>query len=131
AGAVPAPPYELSEAARARAQMRYVMTTLGELLPSVGSSLTDVVQIENYVRRKAGADGFFKVLLGPGVIDREKPTAATAQTGDLVPDGAAVGITGIAIAPDASRGHVKEYPGADPAKAASRQFSEMTAVGPY
>lgn len=131
AEARPAAPYELSEPAKARTQTRYFMSTLRDLLPSVGSSLMDIVQLENYAQRKVHVDPLFKVALGAGFIDKEKPTAATAQTGDLVPEGAAVGITGIAIAPDAGAGRVKEYPGADPAKAQARQFNEMVAVGPY
>lgn len=127
----PAAPYELSEPAKARAQTRYIVERLRGELASVGSSLLDIVQLEQYAQRKVHVDPYFKVALGPGSIDKEKPTAATAQTGDLVPEGAAIGITGIAIAPDPSAGRVKEYPGADPAKAATRQFSDMVAVGPY
>lgn len=131
ADARPAAPYELSEPAKARTQARSFMGALRDLLPTVGSSLTEIVQLENYAQRKVHVDPLFKVALGAGFVDKEKPTAATAQTGDLLPEGAAVGITGIAIAPDAAAGRVKEYPGADPAKAATRQFNETVAVGPY
>jgi enamine deaminase RidA (YjgF/YER057c/UK114 family) len=127
----PSAPYELSEPARSRAQTRYFMEELRDLLPTLGSSLTELVQLEQYASRKTHVDPYFKVALGAGLVDKEKPTAATAQTGELLPDGAAMSVAGIAIAPDAAKGWTKEYPGADPAKAATRQFSEMVAVGPY
>ena len=127
----PSAPYELSEPARSRAQTRYFMEELRDLLRTLGSSLTELVQLEQYASRKTHVDPYFKVALGAGLVDREKPTAATAQTGELLPEGAAISVAGIAIVPDPAKGWRKEYPGADPAKAAARQFSEMVAVGPY
>jgi len=127
----PSAPFELSEPARSRTQTKYFMEELRDLLPTLGSSLTELVQLEQYASRKTHVDPYFKVALGAGLVDKEKPTAATAQTGELLPEGAAISVAGIAIAPEPSKGWKKEYPGADPAKAATRQFSEMVAVGPY
>jgi enamine deaminase RidA (YjgF/YER057c/UK114 family) len=127
----PLAPYELSEPARSRAQTRYFMEELRDLLPTLGSSLTELVQLEQYASRKTHVDPYFKVALGAGLVDKEKPTAATAQTGELMPEGAAMSVAGIAIVPDPAKGWTKEYPGADPAKSAMRQFSDIVAVGPY
>jgi enamine deaminase RidA (YjgF/YER057c/UK114 family) len=131
AKARPSAPYELSEPARSRAQTTYFMEELRDLLPTIGSSLSELVQLEQYASRKTHVDPYFKVALGAGLIDKEKPTAATAQTGELLPEGAAISVAGIAIVPDRATGWTKEYPGADPAKAATRQFADLVAVGPY
>src|SRR5947207_718503 len=64
--AKPRPPYEGSEAARSRAQTRHVFEQYRELLPKIGSSLHDIVQLEQYVKLKVHTDGYFKEALGPG-----------------------------------------------------------------
>jgi enamine deaminase RidA (YjgF/YER057c/UK114 family) len=129
--AQPAAPYELSEAAKARAQARSMMESYQAILPLVGSSLDDLVQLENYVSLKTHVDGYFKTALAKPFIAGDRPTAATAQVGDFFPAGAVIANTGLAIAPDAASGFIREFPGAeDPAKRAGRQFNDMVAVGP-
>lgn len=128
----PAAPYEYSASAQARAQARYLFERYRELLPKVGSSIDDIVQLEQYVKLKAHADGYFQVATGPENMGRARPGAATAQLGGYFPDEAVINVTGLAIVPDEAAGFVKSYPGEDPAKRnPSRIFSDIVAAGPY
>src|SRR5438132_11896339 len=52
----PSAPYELSEPARSRAQTRYFMEELRDLLPALGSSLAEPVPREPYASRKTPVD---------------------------------------------------------------------------
>jgi enamine deaminase RidA (YjgF/YER057c/UK114 family) len=131
AAAQPPAPYQGSEAARARTQTRYMMDSLKAVLPQLGSSTSDLVQLENYVGLKTHVDGLFRTALTPAYLEQDRPTAATAQVGAFFPPGAAISVTGFAIAPDEASGFVREFPGSDPAQRVGRQFNEMLAVGPY
>lgn len=127
-----AAPYERSEPARAHAQTRAMMGQLRDLLPKLGSSLAGILQLEQYVGLKVHTDPYFQVALGPGFMDKDKPTGATAAIAGFFPEDAVVSITGIAMAPDEASGFIKEYPGdEDPAKRATRKFADVTAAGPY
>ncbi|HLJ60207.1 MAG TPA: hypothetical protein VKZ50_10790 [bacterium] len=128
--AKPAPPYEYSDAAQARAQTRYLFGRYRDLLPTIGSSILDIAQLEQYVKLKVHTDGYFKVALGPEFMDKSRPGGATAEVGRYVPDEAVISITGLAIVPDEASGLTKSYPGLDPSKPAG-QFPEMVAAGPY
>jgi enamine deaminase RidA (YjgF/YER057c/UK114 family) len=128
--ASPRAPYEGSAAAQARMQTRYIFEQYRELLPHVGSSLHDIVQLEQYVKLKVHTDGYFREALGPGFMDTSRPVGATAQVGDYFPEGAVVSITGLAIVPDQAAGRVKTFPGLDPNKPGG-QFPQNTAAGPY
>jgi enamine deaminase RidA (YjgF/YER057c/UK114 family) len=131
AAARPPAPYEGSEAAKARTQTKVMMDTLKAVLPEVGSSTSDIVQLENYVGLKGHVDGVFRTALTPTYVEQDRPTAATAEVGGFFPEGAVVNVTGLAISPDEASGFVREFPGTDPAKRVGRQFNEMLAVGPY
>ena len=128
----PGEPYELSPAAQVSAQTRYVLEMYHELLPQLGSSLVDVLQLEQYVRLKVQSDGYFRIALSAEFLGRGYPVGATAQVGGFFPDEAAFGITGLGIVPDEPAGFVKTYPG-DPGDGttAGRRFSQVTAAGPY
>lgn len=132
AAAVPAEPYGSSASAQAEAQGRHLFRTFDKLLPEVGSSVADIVQIEQYVKLKVHADAYFRVATSKDYLGKAVPVAATAQVGGYVPSDAAVAVTGLAIVPDAASGLVKSEP-EDPtgAAAANRKFSELIFAGPY
>ena len=131
-GAIPAEPYRASAAAQAEAQGRYLFETFDQLLPKVGSSVADIVQIEQYVELKVHADPYFRVATSKEFLGKAVPVAATAQVGSYVPAGAVVAVTGLAVVPDEASGLVKGEP-EDPTGAASanRKFSELVFAGPY
>ena len=52
------PPYHNSASANVRAQSRYIWQRYKEALTALGSSVNDVVQVEQYIQRKAHADGY-------------------------------------------------------------------------
>ena len=127
----PAPPYESSESARARGQARYLFERFRELLPTLGSSIEDVCQLEQYVKLKTHADPYFAVVTDPAFMGKARPGGATAQLAGFYPSEAVLSVTGLAIAPDPAAGLVKSYPGEDPAKPATGLFSPLVAAGPY
>src|SRR5436305_13776052 len=59
AAAKPAPPYELSASAQARSEAQSLFAQWREALPKVGAGIKDVVQLEQYVKRKLSADAYF------------------------------------------------------------------------
>ena len=130
AGAIPPEPYRDSASAQAEAQGRQLFEQLDRLLPEVGSSVADIVQIEQYVKLKVHADPYFRVATSKEYLGKAVPVAATAQVGGYVPDDAVVAVTGLAIAPGGESGLTKEEPGA-PKGASNRKFSEMIFAGPY
>ena len=126
----PPEPYRSSAAAQAQAQARHLFGRLDTLLPEVGSSVADIVAIEQYVRRKVHADPYFKVATGKDYLGKAVPVAATAQVGEYVPADAVVAVTGLAVVPDGSPELVKSSPDGA-AGASNRKFSEVVVAGPY
>lgn len=129
----PDPPYAGSAAAQAQAQAGGIFARLDDCLPKVGSSVGDIVQIEQYVKLKVHADSYFKIATGKSYLGKAVPVAATAQVGAYNPPDAVVSVTGLAIVPDAASGFVKAEPedAAGGAPAANRKFSELITAGPY
>lgn len=134
------PPYHLSASAQVRAQTRYVFERYTEDLTALGSSVNDVVQVEQYIQRKAHADGYLETSRGPGFMERGRPGSALICTGDFVPEGCVVNPTGIAVIP--GEGVSKEIlsPGTqDPGKrpefgaayAEEPVYNELVTAGPY
>jgi enamine deaminase RidA (YjgF/YER057c/UK114 family) len=132
ANATPPEPYAGSAAAQAEAQGRHLFQMFDQMLPKVGSSVADIVQVEQYVKLKVHADAYFRVATSKDYLGKAVPVAATAQVGSYVPSEAAVAVTGLAIVPDADSGLLKSEP-EDPSGAASanRKFSELIFAGPY
>ena len=126
----PAAPYEGSAAAQVRAQTRYLFGRYRDLLAEVGSSLHDLLYLEQYVRLKVHTDGYFREALGPGFMDTSRPVGATAAVGEYYPSDAAISLMGLGIVPNEAAGLVKSYHSADPNKPGG-QFPETTAAGPY
>lgn len=143
AEALVAPPYHLSASAQARAQTQYIFEQYKRGLTEIGSSIDDIVQIEQYMKHKAHADGYAQVARGPGFMESNRPGSLMIQLGASLPEGTVVNTTGLAIVPDPGRGLVKDYarskkkPGeshpADNADAqnANRAFAEIVTAGPY
>lgn len=130
--ACPKAPYAGSAPAQAIAEAKVLFSRLDTLLPKVGSSVADIVQIEQYVRLKVHADSYFKIATNKDYLGKAVPVAATAQVGSYFPEAAAVSVTGLAIVPDVEAGFVKTEP-EDPtgASSANRKFSELIMAGPY
>src|SRR6266568_251551 len=97
--AVVEPPYHLSPAAHVRLQTRFIYETYVKELGDVGSSIADVVQIEQFMPAKRFGDGYTEESRSPGFLDRLRPTSANICTGDLRPSFATVTHTGIAVSP--------------------------------
>jgi enamine deaminase RidA (YjgF/YER057c/UK114 family) len=129
--AVPPEPYTTSPAAQARAQAEQIFSGLDRLLPEVGSSVGDILQVEQYVQRKVHADPYFKIATSKKYLGKAVPVAATAQVGEYDPPQAVVSVTGLAIVPDEGSGHVKSSPDVVGPSSANRKFSEIVVAGPY
>lgn len=130
--AQPAEPYTTSPAAQAQAQAAHLFSRLDALLPEVGSSVGDIVQVEQYVQRKVHADPYFKIATSKRYLGQAVPVAATAQVGEYVPSDAVVSVAGMAIVPDEAKGFVKSSPDeAGGAGRPNRKFSEIVVAGPY
>jgi enamine deaminase RidA (YjgF/YER057c/UK114 family) len=134
------PPYHLSDSAQVRYQTRFIFERYKEALGALGSSLADVVQVEQYIARKAHADGYLETSRGRGFMERGRPGSALIPTGEFVPDGCVVNPTGIAVVP--GEGIAKEIltPGAqDPGKrpelgaayAEEPVYNEVVTAGGY
>ena len=95
---VPAP-YHLSPSAQVRYQTQSIWERYRLGLEELGSSCSDVVQVEQYISRKAHADGYLEVSRGPGFMERGRPGSALIATGDFAPEGCVVNPTGIAVIP--------------------------------
>jgi 2-aminomuconate deaminase len=124
----PPAPYEGSAAAEVRWQTRYLFERYRDLLAEVGSSLGDLLYLEQYVRLKVHTDGYFREALGPGLMETSRPVGATAAVGEYFPADAAISVMGLGIVPDAGR--AKSYHSVDPKKPGG-QFPEIAAAGPY
>jgi len=131
AAALPPEPYTTSPAANAQAQAEQIFSGLHTLLPEVGSSVADIVQVEQYVQRKVHADPYFKIATSKKYLGQAVPVAATAQVGEYDPPGAVVSVTGLAIVPDEAAGFVKSSPDQAGPAAANRKFSEIVVAGDY
>jgi enamine deaminase RidA (YjgF/YER057c/UK114 family) len=132
AEAVPDEPYQASPVAQAERQAGVIFASLDRSLTELGSSVADIVQIEQYVKLKVHSNPFFKVATSKRYLGQAVPVAATAQVGAYVPDDAVAAVTGLAIIPDEAAGLVKGEPPDPTGKAsANRKFSELVYAGPY
>ena len=127
--AVVPPPYHLSPSAQVRYQTQSIWNRYRLGLEELGSSCSDVVQVEQYISKKAHADGYLEVSRGPGFMERGRPGSALIATGDFTPDGCVVNPTGIAVIPQ--KGYKKVIGGIgdqDPGK--RPEFGEAYAKEP-
>ena len=127
--AVVPPPYHLSPSAQVRYQTQSIWNRYRLGLEELGSSCSDVVQVEQYISKKAHADGYLEVSRGPGFMERGRPGSALIATGDFTPDGCVVNPTGIAVIPQ--KGYKKVIGGIgdqDPGK--RPEFGEAYAEEP-
>jgi 2-iminobutanoate/2-iminopropanoate deaminase len=92
-----AAPYHLSPGAHSVAQGRYVFEQLGAALAGLDSGLEHIVQVEQFTPRKVYADGY--ITTRAEYLREARPTTALCASGDLLPDGAVVCTTGIAVRP--------------------------------
>ena len=127
--AAPQGVYARSDSAAARAEAETLYTSLKNALPEVGSGIDQVVQVEQYVRLKNHADGYFAAALRPTLLGTGTANGATAQIGTFVPADAAIQVTGMAVVPDAATGRVKTFPGSDGSP--TGKFADPVGAGPY
>jgi enamine deaminase RidA (YjgF/YER057c/UK114 family) len=129
--AAPPEPYTTSPAAQAQAQTEHIFSALEGSLAEVGTSVGDILQVEQYVERKVHADPYFKIATSKKYLGAAVPVAATAQVGEYHPKGAVVSVTGLAIVADEGSGFVKSSPDEVGPSTANRKFSEIVVAGPY
>jgi enamine deaminase RidA (YjgF/YER057c/UK114 family) len=135
------PPYHTSPSAHVRAQARYIWQAYRDGLAELGSSVSDVVQVEQYIQHKAHADGYLETSRGPGFMERGRPGSALICTGDFLPEGCVVNPTGIAVIPGGGvKKEILAGPGVqDPGKRAEfgeayahePVYNEIVTAGPY
>ena len=134
------PPYHLSPSAVVRSQSRYILDQYKKLLPDLGSSLENVAQIEQYITRKAYADGYLEVSRGPGYLERRRPGSCLLQTGTFLPESNV--IQAMPLAFTVASGYEKEIttsgisyaqpkPERGPSYEKEAPFSEVVVAGPY
>ena len=99
AEARPNVPYHLSPPGHVVTQTQYIYARYVEGLKALGSSINDVIQVEQYIPAKIYADGYLDISRGKGNMERGRPSSALLETGELVPDGCVINPTGIAIIP--------------------------------
>ena len=98
-GAIPDPPYHLSEAARGVYQTRALYDQYRSALEEFGCTFADVVQIEQYIPHKIYGDSYVNTSRGAGYLERMRPTSALLVTGDLAPAGAVIAHSAIVAVP--------------------------------
>ena len=133
------PPYHHSASAVVRAQARYIWQRYKEALNSLGSSVNDIVQVEQYIQQKAHADGYLVTSRGPGFMERGRPGSALIATGDFQPEGCVVNPTGIAVIPGDSISGIIPVGDQDPGKrpefggayAQEPIYNELVTAGQY
>jgi 2-iminobutanoate/2-iminopropanoate deaminase len=92
-----AAPYELSPGAHSVAQGRYVFDQLSLALEDLGSRLDQIVQVEQFTPRKVYADGY--ITTRAEYLREARPTTALCASGELLPEGAVICTTGVAVRP--------------------------------
>ena len=96
--AIVEPPYHLSPTADVVNQARYIYDLYTRGLPTLGSSLDQMLQVEQFIPRKVYANGYINVR--STYIGRLRPTTALLATGELTPAACVIAHTGIALAPN-------------------------------
>lgn len=140
AEAIPDPPYHLSSSATVRAQAHYILDRFKDALADLDSSFSNIAQIEQYITRKAHADGYLEVSRGPGYLERRRPGSCLLQTGTFLPKSNVV--MPLSMAYTNSSGYEKEIttsgllyvaPKAErgPSHEEEGPFSEVVMAGPY
>jgi enamine deaminase RidA (YjgF/YER057c/UK114 family) len=129
AAAVPPGPYQRSPAARAHYETKYIYERWKQLLPEVGSSLGDLLQVEQYVERKVQAESYFAEALRQDRLPTGSANGATAQIGTYYPQGASISLAGMAVVPDQATGRTKTFPAQ--IGSPTGKFADMVGAGPY
>jgi enamine deaminase RidA (YjgF/YER057c/UK114 family) len=125
-------------------QTRFIYERLKSALSELGSSITDVVQIEQFLAGKQYADGYIEASRGQnsGVFERDRPASALVWTGAFEPEDCLVLPTLTAARPE--HGAVKEIalrapgiqnitamPGLGGAYATEPIYNELVTAGDY
>jgi enamine deaminase RidA (YjgF/YER057c/UK114 family) len=127
--AQPQGPYGGSTTARAHTETRFIYGQWKKALSEVGSSLADMVQIEQYVTHKVQAEAYFAEALGDDFLGTGTVNGATAQIGEYFPSGATICLQGLAVVPDGGPSFTKTFPlaGGSP----TGKFADPVGGGPY
>jgi enamine deaminase RidA (YjgF/YER057c/UK114 family) len=91
------PPYHVSPAARSVAQGTYVYDQLDSALRGLDSGLGHILQVEQFTPHKMYADGY--ITTRAAYLREARPTTALCASGELLPDGAVICTTGVAVRP--------------------------------
>ncbi len=95
------PPYHLSHSAVVRAQTNCIFRKYKSILNQFGSSIDDIVQVEQHIPLKAYADAYLEASRSPEFMRRKRPGSALIETGDLIPSNCVINPTAIAVIPGA------------------------------
>jgi enamine deaminase RidA (YjgF/YER057c/UK114 family) len=123
-----------------RGQARYILDRYQAVLSELDASFDNIAQIEQYITRKAHADGYLEVSRGPGYLESRRPGSCLLQTGTFLPEGAV--LQAMPIAFTNLSGYRKEIttsgisyaqpkPERGPSYEKEAPFSEVVMAGPY
>ena len=93
-------PYNISPRAHVVSQTEYLFSKYKARLEDLGATANDFVQVEQHIPYKKYADGYLDTSRGPEFMAKGRPTSALLETGELLPHGAVINPTGIAVLPD-------------------------------
>lgn len=97
--AVVDPPYHLSPGAAVTKQGSFLFDRATEQLADLGSSVEQIVQVEQFIPAKAYADGH--VTNRSRFLATARPTTMMGATGQMVPEGSVLAMFGVAANPSA------------------------------
>lgn len=91
--------YQGSSVAQVRSQTQYLFSRLSAIFGELGTSLENLLQIEQYVERKVQHDPFLEVSRSVEFIGRRRPGSLCLQAGRYLPRGAVLNVAGLAYIP--------------------------------
>jgi enamine deaminase RidA (YjgF/YER057c/UK114 family) len=134
------PPYHLSPSAVVRAQSHFILDEYKKVFPELDTSMDNVAQIEQYITRKAHADGYLEVSRGPGYLESRRPGSCLLQTGTFLPETSVVQAMPLAFTnasgyqkdiTTSGISYAKPKPERGPSYEKEAPFSEVVMAGPY
>jgi enamine deaminase RidA (YjgF/YER057c/UK114 family) len=94
-----APPYQLSRSATVTAQANYIFRKYKSALADLGSSISDIAQVEQYIPLKSYADAYLSASRAPEFLKERRPASALIEVGELVQNECVINPTAIAVIP--------------------------------
>jgi enamine deaminase RidA (YjgF/YER057c/UK114 family) len=145
--------YRSSPIAQVRSQTEYMFERFADAFGTLDLEFEDVVQIEQYIKRKVQHDGYLEVSRSEKGFARRRPGSLLLQAGDYLPEEAVVAVNGIAhlrseeypakeiFRTDLTYAHPKHqldfdlpvdrYPQFDTPRSEEAPYSEVVVAGEY